>query len=42
MHGTSIGATYTKSFPAVSARYVRFKINDSGVLPSFSEFQTYE
>jgi hypothetical protein len=41
-HGTSIGATYSKSFPAVTARYVRLKINDSGVLPHFSEFQIYQ
>ena len=41
-HGASIGATYTKSFPAATARYVRLKINDSGALPKFSEFQIYE
>jgi alpha-L-fucosidase len=39
--GSSIGATYTKSFPTVTGRYIRIKINDSGVLPHFSEFQVY-
>jgi alpha-L-fucosidase len=41
-HGSSIGATYTKAFPAATARYVRLKINNSGALPKFSEFQIYE
>jgi alpha-L-fucosidase len=40
--GTSIGSTYTKKIPPVTARYVRLKINDSGALPRFSEIQLYD
>lgn len=41
-HGNKIGHTYSKSFPAVTGRYVRLKINDAGKLPHFSEFQIYD
>lgn len=40
-HGNKIGHTYSKTFPAVTGRYVRLKINDAGKLPHFSEIQIY-
>ena len=40
-HGTHIGHTYTRRFATVSGRFVRLKVNDSGKLPHFSEFQIY-
>jgi alpha-L-fucosidase len=39
--GNKIGHTYSKTFQPVSARYIRLQINNSGVLPKFSEFQVY-
>ncbi len=41
-HGKKIGHTYSKTFPAVTGRYLRLKINDAGKLPHFSEFQVYK
>jgi alpha-L-fucosidase len=39
--GKKIGHTYSISFNKVNARYVRLKVNDSGILPKFSEIQIY-
>jgi alpha-L-fucosidase len=40
--GTRIGHTYSKTFPAVTGRFVRLVVKDSGTLPFFSEFQVYD
>lgn len=39
--GNKIGHTYSKSFELLTSRYIRLQVNDSGVLPKFSEFQVY-
>jgi alpha-L-fucosidase len=40
--GTKIGHTYSKTFPAVTGRFVRLMVNDAGALPHFSEIQVYD
>jgi alpha-L-fucosidase len=39
--GKKIGHTYTISFEPVNSRFVRLQVNNSGVLPKFSEIQVY-
>ncbi|MBN2814397.1 MAG: alpha-L-fucosidase [Bacteroidales bacterium] len=39
--GNKIGHVYSRKFDPVSARHLRLQINNSGVLPKFSEFQVY-
>lgn len=40
-NGNKIGTTYSICFDTVSSRYIRLQVNDSGILPRFSEIQVY-
>jgi hypothetical protein len=40
--GNKIGHTYSISFEKKTDRYIRLLVNNSGVLPKFSEIQVYE
>jgi alpha-L-fucosidase len=40
--GKKIGHTYSITFDEKTSRYVRLKVNNSGILPKFSEIQVYQ
>jgi hypothetical protein len=39
--GNKIGHTYSITFEKKMGRYIRLQVNNSGVLPKFSEIQVY-